>query len=227
MPSLTVLRLFRQLGQHALQFLVVLCLVDELGGDRSIQRIDAGHPRIGLLAVLEQLAQQAAVLVHHFGRLLQFGVGYRLADNAFHESAKLLHLGIVLRLGEARLYFVGHRQVVVPLHRRHVLAPGVEGLAILDAGLGQRDTIAVVVAAEQALSQRVAAEGAEHAEDVRLGDVLRFVRAEHPHRQHVGRNQEFLGRVGAHGRHHLAARAGLPRLGVVVPLLVPLFELIK
>jgi hypothetical protein len=125
------------------------------------------------------------------------------------------------------LHVVGHRHVVVPLDAGHVAAPGAEGLAVLDAGLGQGHAFGVVEAAEQALGQGIAAEGTEHAEDVRLGDVLRFVGAEHAHRQHAGGDQQFFRGVGAHRCHHLAAGARLPVTGVVVALLIPVLELVE
>jgi hypothetical protein len=226
-PSLRSIWRARQRGQHLLQHLVVLALVDELGGERSVQRLDAGDLGVGFLAVVEELAQQAAILVDHVGGLVQHGIRQFLAGQRGKEGAEGLDFGVV-RLPRVRaLHVVGHRHVVVPLHARHVAAPGAEGLPVLDAGLGQGHALGIVEAAEQALRQRIAAERAEHAEDVRLGDVLRFVGAEYAHRQHAGGDQQFFRGVGAHRRYDLAAGARFPGAGVVVALLIPVLELVE
>jgi hypothetical protein len=86
---------------------------------------------------------------------------------------------------------------------------------------------AVVEAAEQALRQRIAAEGTEHAEDMRLGDVLRFMRAEHANRQHAGGDQQFFRGVGTHRCHDLTAGTRFPGTRVVVALLIPVLELVE
>jgi hypothetical protein len=207
--------------------LVVLLLVHELGGERGVQGFDAGDLGVGFLAVVEQLAQQAAVLVDGVGGLVQHGIREFLAGQGGEEGAEGLDFGVVGLAGVRALHVVGHRHVVVPLDAGHVAAPGAEGLPVLDAGLGQGDAFGIVEAAEQALGQGVAAEGTEHAEDVRLGDVLRFVGAEHAHRQHAGGDQQFFRGVGAHRGHDLAAGAGLPVTGVVVALLIPVLELVE
>ncbi len=64
-----------------------------------------------------------------------------------------------------------------------MVLPGCISLPQMQAGLGQDYAFHVVIATLQPLSQNIATKRTIHAEDMRLGHVLRFMSAEHPDRK--------------------------------------------
>jgi len=201
----------------------VFGLVDPLIAHRRVHGFQAGHGRIGGLAGVVEIAHGLAGGVHQLDAPVQVRVGDLFAHPLLHGALEGLQLRAQEGDGAGALHLMGHGQVISEL-RGHVLFPGREGLADVQAALGDHHAVQIVVAPQQPLGQTVAAEGAVHAENVGLGDVLGLVRAQDAHRQNVGGQEDFLGHIGAEEAHHFSAGFVLPLIGVIVAGLVPLLE---
>jgi hypothetical protein len=97
----------------------------------------------------------------------------------------------------------------------------------MDAGMRQHHSIQIVESALQPLSQRIPAERTEHAENMRLGNILGLMAPQNSGREHIGGDQNLLGHIGAEGANDLSAGALLPLLGIGMAALVPLFEFLN
>lgn len=80
---------------------------------------------------------------------------------------------------------VRHGQVIAVGHRDMELPAG-EGQADVRAGLGDHDTVQVIIAALKPLGQAVLAEGAVHPENMGFSHILGFVAAQDANRKNVG-----------------------------------------
>jgi hypothetical protein len=129
-----------------------------------------------------------------------------------------------IRISPVTLGAMGHVEVVGIIHG-DVLFPAPKGLANVQTGLGDHDPIQVIISPLQSLAQAVAAEGTKHAAiNMRLNQTGRFMPSQNPDRENVRGVKYLRWRVSAKVPHHFPTSPFLPRPGIIMPLIDPIFE---
>jgi hypothetical protein len=120
---------------------------------------------------------------------------------------------------------VWHVDVTGIIHR-NVFFPAPKCLTDVQTGLGNHDTVKVIIFPLKSLAQTIPAKRAKHAAvDVRFDQAGRLVLPQNPHRQYI-RSVEYLQRhISAEVAGDLPTGPLLPLPGIVMPLIHPFLEI--